>query len=93
MLCLAVDNDDAGTKGAKIGTMLRKGTGNIRSTICQIPADTKEKDLDDLVKAGKKIDLLTEINKGGGGYARMKKSNEPQHQEEWLMEAVKVMWK
>ena len=38
---------------------------NIRSTICQIPRrNTKEKDLDDLVKETGKSDLLTEIIKG-----------------------------
>ena len=46
------------------------------------PAETqKKKTFDDLVKGGK-IDLLTEINKGGGGY--LCRGTKGQHQEEWL---------
>ena len=60
---LAMDNDDAGRKAnQKIGTMLAEIPGISAVRYANCPADTKEKDLDDLVKAGKS-DLLAEIIK------------------------------
>jgi hypothetical protein len=58
-----MDNDDAGQKAnQKIGNMIAEIPGKSAVRYVQYPADTKEKDLDDLVKAGKS-DFLAEIIK------------------------------
>ena len=49
-----MDNDDAGQKASqKIGTMLAEIPEISAVRFVKYPADTKEKDLDDLVKGGK----------------------------------------
>jgi 5S rRNA maturation endonuclease (ribonuclease M5) len=61
---LAMDNDDAGRRAIqKIGNMIAEIPGISAVRYTKYPADTKEKDLDDLVKAGKS-DFLAEIIKG-----------------------------
>ena len=66
---LAMDNDDAGQKAnQKIGNMIAEITGKSAVRIVNYPTDTKEKDLDDLVKAGKS-DILAEII-GGAVYGQ-----------------------
>ncbi len=60
---LAMDNDDAGRRASqKIGSMIAEIPGKSAVRLVKYPANTKEKDLDDLVKAGKS-DFLAEIIK------------------------------
>ena len=69
-----MDNDDAGQKAnQKLGTMLAEIPGISAVRYANCPADTKEKDLDDLVRAGKS-DLLTEII-NGAVYGRIEQAN------------------
>ena len=63
-IVLAMDNDDAGQKAnKKIGNMIAEITGKSAVRYANYPTDTKEKDLDDLVKAGRS-DFLAEIIRG-----------------------------
>ena len=72
---LAMDNDEAGRKAApKIRNMIAEITGNSAVREIVYPPDTKEKDLDDLVKAGK-AELLAEMIKEAANAERTERTN------------------